>query len=152
LKTLFTKSGPLISADFDKNVHGQYLGSATLVYSAASGAANCIRTYNGAQLDDRVMKIEYAVPTNIPVNFKSGGKALQIKKVAKTPGVRKGANAIGKNRTPGGAAKKAGKTLNLTGSNRRNKFKKKKQNSDAGGTPGGGKKSLKKRFNKKKFN
>merc|ERR1712228_68060 len=130
---------------------GQYLGSATLVYSAASGAANCIRTYNGAQLDDRVMKIEYAVPTNIPVNFKSGGKALQIKKVGKTPGVRKGANAIGKNRTPG-AAKKAGKTLNLTGSNRRNKFKKKKQNSDAGGTPGGGKKSLKKRFNKKKFN
>lgn len=61
LKTLFSKSGPLVNASFDKNIHNQYLGSATLIYAAASGASNCIKTYNGAQLDDRVMKIEYAI-------------------------------------------------------------------------------------------
>lgn len=120
LKTLFSKSGPLISADFDKNVHGQYLGSATLVYASASGAANCIRTYNGAQLDDRVMKIEFAGPPTGTIKVKSGGKALQIQKAVRTsPGIRKGGNAIRKNRN-GAAAKKAGKTLNLMGAKRRN--------------------------------
>ena len=52
----------MISAGFDKNMHGQYLGSATLIYAKATAAANAIKQYNGAQLDDRVMKIEYAMP------------------------------------------------------------------------------------------
>jgi len=53
-----------VTASFDKNMYGQYLGSATIVYAQSSSAADAIRQYNGAQLDDRVMKIEYALPTN----------------------------------------------------------------------------------------
>jgi hypothetical protein len=43
-------------------MHGQYLGSATLIYVKATSAVEAIKRYNGAQLDDRVMKIEYAIP------------------------------------------------------------------------------------------
>ena len=62
LQTLFSKCGTLINANFDKNMHGQYLGSATLIYVKATSAAEAIKRFNGAQLDDRVMKIEYAMP------------------------------------------------------------------------------------------
>ena len=65
LNKLFSKCGTLINANFDKNMHGQYLGSATLIYHKASSAAACIKQYNNAQLDDRVMKIEYALPQNV---------------------------------------------------------------------------------------
>lgn len=61
LQKLFSKCGPLITAAFDKNMHGQYLGSATLIYVKATSAANAIKQFNGAQLDDRVMKVEYAL-------------------------------------------------------------------------------------------
>lgn len=150
LKTLFSKSGPLMSADFDKNTHGQFLGSATLVYASASGAANCIRTYNGAQLDDRVMKIEYAFPQSAMPHtvVQRAGKALKIQKAGnKTPRIRKGINAIKKQ--GGAGAKKAGKTLVLMG-NKRKLNKKRAKGGDAGTGAGGNKK--KGRFRKKNFN
>ena len=107
-------------------MHNQYLGSATLVFSSASGAINCIKTYNGAQLDDKVMTIEYALPPVTVVQpMKNIGKGLQIQKAPKTgPGIRKGNNAIRKSTPRGGAntgaaKKKGGKTLNLMGSNKR---------------------------------
>lgn len=50
----------LKTARFDVNNFRQYLGSATLVYENAAGAKRCIKDYNGAMLDDRVMTIEYA--------------------------------------------------------------------------------------------
>ena len=62
-----------MTASFDKNMFGQYLGSATVVFAQAHSASNAIRNYNGAQLDDRVMKIEYA-----PLSMKQG-------KLAPTP-------------------------------------------------------------------
>lgn len=62
LNKLFSKCGILINANFDKNMLGQYLGSATLIYHKASSATAAIKQYNNAQLDDRVMKIEYAMP------------------------------------------------------------------------------------------
>ena len=90
------------------------------------GAKNCIKTYNGAQLDDRVMKIEYALPPVTVVQpVKNIGKGLQIQKAPKAmPGIRKRMNAIKKNKMGGGAnagaaKKKGGKTLNLMGSTRR---------------------------------
>ena len=72
------------------------------------------------------MTIEYANPpiTVIP-QVKNVGKSLQIQKPkANMPGIRKGMNAIGRNRTGGGinlgaAKKKGGKTLNLMGSTQR---------------------------------
>ena len=45
-------------------MHGQYLGSATLIYEKATAAANAIVKYNGAQLDDRIIKVEYALAEN----------------------------------------------------------------------------------------
>ena len=125
-------------------MHNQYLGSATLVYAAASGAQNCIKTYNGAQLDDRVMKIEYASPPVTVVQpVKTIGKGLQIQKAPKTvPGIRKGINKIRKNKPGGGAnagaaKKKGGKTLNLMGSTRR----------DQATAGGGGRRSRNRRRN-----
>lgn len=43
-------------------MNGQYLGSATLIYLKANSADAAIKKFNFAQLDDRVIKIEYAVP------------------------------------------------------------------------------------------
>ena len=76
-----------MTASFDKNMFGQYLGSVTVVFAQASAASNAIKSYNGAQLDDRVMKIEYA-----PVSSK------QAKLTTPPPQslVRKGPNAIQK--------------------------------------------------------
>ena len=62
---LFTKCGTLISGDFDSNMNGHYLGSATLIYVKAAAAAAAIKLYNGAQIDDRVMKVEYALPADM---------------------------------------------------------------------------------------
>ena len=59
-------------------MHGQYLGSATIIYLKATSAAAAIKQYNGAQIDDRVLKVEYAMPedtTKPRVEAKiSGGK------------------------------------------------------------------------------
>lgn len=48
LHKLFGKCGPVVSASFDKNMFGQYLGSATVVFAQASAASNAIRSFNGA--------------------------------------------------------------------------------------------------------
>lgn len=79
-------------------MHNQYLGSATLIYASAAGASNSIKTYNGAQLDDRVMKLEYASPpVTVVANVKNIGKGLQIQKAPRPmPGKRKGVGAIRK--------------------------------------------------------
>jgi RNA recognition motif-containing protein len=104
-----------MNAGFDKNMHGQYLGSATLIYVKSSSAAEAIKRYNGAQLDDRVMKIEYALPQDLPdkpsTQIISGKKPIQQRlQVVKNPVARRGNNAIQKRR-PGentGGSGKAG--------------------------------------------
>ena len=63
LQKLFAKSGPLISATFDTNEFGQYLGTATIIYSTGSAAARSIKDYNLAQIDKRTMRVEYAQAT-----------------------------------------------------------------------------------------
>ena len=80
-------------------MHGQYLGSATLIYVKASSAANAIKQYNGAQLDDRVMKIEYAqsAETSAPKTKIIAAKRPQQQRltVVKQPAkLRRGGNAI----------------------------------------------------------
>ncbi len=60
LQKLFSKSGPLIKASFDTNEFGQFLGTATIIYSKASAAARAIKDYHLAQIDKRTMKVEYA--------------------------------------------------------------------------------------------
>ena len=61
LKKLFSKCGPLISAAFDTNEFGAFIGTATLIYNRASSAARAIKDYNLAQIDNRTMKVEYAI-------------------------------------------------------------------------------------------
>ena len=91
----------MVSAAFDRNVYSQYLGSVTVVYAQASSAKTAIKQYNGAQLDDRVMKIEYASrypenlsPQKVPLSRPQGG--LPPRDNQPLP-KRKGPNAIQKN-------------------------------------------------------
>lgn len=76
------------------------MGSATLIYVKATSAAEAIKRYNGAQLDDRVMKIEYALPMDVPkatTPISSGKNLKQRLSVVKKPvSVRRGNNAIQK--------------------------------------------------------
>lgn len=60
LQKLFGKCGQLVSATFDKNEFGAHLGSATVIYLKAQGAAKAIKDYNMAKIDDRTMKVQYA--------------------------------------------------------------------------------------------
>ena len=46
LQKLFSKSGPLIKASFDTNEFGQFLGTATVIYSKASAATRAIKDYH----------------------------------------------------------------------------------------------------------
>ena len=50
----------MIQARFDTNEFGQYLGTATVIYSKASAATKAIKDYNGASLDNRVMRVYFA--------------------------------------------------------------------------------------------
>jgi RNA recognition motif-containing protein len=50
----------MIQARFDTNEHGQYLGTATIIYAKASAALRAIDDFNGASLDNRLMKVAYA--------------------------------------------------------------------------------------------
>lgn len=61
---LFAKSGPLINATFDTNEFGSYIGTATIIYSTASGASRAIKDYHLAQIDKRTMRVDYALATN----------------------------------------------------------------------------------------
>lgn len=91
-------------------MNGQYLGSATLIYVKSTSAANAIKRYNGAQLDDRVMKIEYAMPKETPrTNSSPMAKKPQRLQVIKKPlGVRRGNNAIQKRGSGANNAQKNG--------------------------------------------
>jgi len=79
-------------------MQGQYLGSATLIYGKASSATNAIKQFNGAQLDDRTMKIEYATPQQIrvPSPQQSNKGSQKIKAVKQPLTMRRGNNAIQK--------------------------------------------------------
>jgi len=61
LNLLFGKCGPLISATFDTNDYGSYLGTATIIYESEESAASAIKDYNLAQIDGRTMKVDYAI-------------------------------------------------------------------------------------------
>lgn len=61
LKKLFGKCGPLINATFDTNEFGSVLGTATVIYQRASSAARSIKDYHLAQIDNRTMKVDYAM-------------------------------------------------------------------------------------------
>lgn len=61
LQKLFGKCGPLINATFDTNEFGSYLGTATVIFSKASSATRAIKDYNMAQIDNRPMKVQYAM-------------------------------------------------------------------------------------------
>jgi RNA recognition motif-containing protein len=50
----------MVQARFDTNEHGQYLGTATIIYAKASAALRAIDDFNGASLDNRVMKVAFA--------------------------------------------------------------------------------------------
>lgn len=94
------------------------MGSATLIYVKATSAAEAIKRYNGAQLDDRVMKIEHALPNDSPKvqsPISSGKNLKQRLSVVKKPvSVRRGNNAIQKrdggrqNNASGNASAKKG--------------------------------------------
>lgn len=44
---------------FDRNEFGQFLGSATVVYERPADADKAIADYHGAQLDDKILTVEY---------------------------------------------------------------------------------------------
>lgn len=50
----------MIQARFDTNEHGQFLGTATVIYAKAGAALRAINDYNGASLDNRMMKVAFA--------------------------------------------------------------------------------------------
>lgn len=50
----------MIQARFDTNEFGQYLGTATIIYAKAQAALRAVNDYNGASLDNRVMKVYFA--------------------------------------------------------------------------------------------
>jgi len=60
----------LINASFDTNEFGSYLGSATVIYTKASSAVRAIKDYNMAQIDNRPMKVMYAM--TLSPNLTSG--------------------------------------------------------------------------------
>jgi hypothetical protein len=43
------------------NEYGAYVGTATVIYSKASSAVRAIKDYNLAQIDNRPMKVMYAI-------------------------------------------------------------------------------------------
>ena len=85
LQRLFEKIGKLVECRFDRNEFGQFLGSATVVYERQDDGQKAIEEYHGAQLDDKILTVEFDTFVRVP-------------KI-------KGANAIGK----------SGKTLRVGG-------------------------------------
>ena len=49
-----------MSALFDMNEFGAYIGSATIIYQKASSAARAIKEYNMAMIDKRPMQVRFA--------------------------------------------------------------------------------------------
>jgi RNA recognition motif-containing protein len=95
IKKLFGKCGPLITASFDTNEFGAYLGTATLIYSRAASALRAIKDYNMAQIDNRAMKVEFAMPQQAgPVQPRSNPGAAAPQQ--NPSGVRRTGGRIGK--------------------------------------------------------
>jgi RNA recognition motif-containing protein len=115
---LFGKCGPLISALFDTNEFGQYLGTATVIYSRASSAQRAIKEYHLARIDNRPMKVDFAIKPAQPqraqnvVNQNNRPANNQAQKQQNgMPAKRRNNNRIGKSGQ--------GKTLNVRGANQR---------------------------------
>ncbi len=68
LQKLFSKCGPILNASFDTNEFGAYLGTATVIYTKASSAARSIKDYNLAKIDNRPMKVQYAILQAVTAN------------------------------------------------------------------------------------
>lgn len=68
LQKLFSKCGPILNASFDTNEFGAYLGTATVIYTKASSAARSIKDYNLAKIDNRPMKVQYAIMQAVTSN------------------------------------------------------------------------------------
>jgi RNA recognition motif-containing protein len=78
LLKLFGKCGPLITASFDTNQFGGNLGTATVIYSKASSASRAIKDYNLAKIDNRPMRVMYALAPGI--QLPSGAQVTQPQK------------------------------------------------------------------------
>lgn len=116
LQKLFGKCGPLVRSSFDANEFGQYLGTATVIYAKASAATRAIKEYNMAQIDNRTMRVEFAIAPAATTSSpqKQNTAPIAVKKAAAQPkalGVRKTAGRIGKSGK--------GRTLNVSGAARR---------------------------------
>lgn len=76
---MFEKIGKLNQCRFDRNEFGQFLGSATVVYEKPEDAAKAIEEYNNAELDKRVLTVEYDVKAIVraPKLIKAG-KTLRV--------------------------------------------------------------------------
>ena len=93
LHKLFGKCGELISASFDTNEFGAYLGTATIIYSRASSAARAIKDYDTARIDNRPMRVGYALQPTI--TLPSGTQVVKPQRAIPT-GVRKNGQRIQK--------------------------------------------------------
>ena len=111
LQKLFSKCGALISARFDTNEFGQFLGTATVIYTKASCASRAIKDYNMAQIDNRTMKVEFASTASATVVNPERGQPAAAKPARQAAGMRKQDGRIGKSGR--------GRTLNVMGSRRR---------------------------------
>eukprot|EP00347_Sterkiella_histriomuscorum_P020737 403336668 len=82
LQRLFEKLGTLKECKFDRNNFGQFLGSATVVYDKPEDAQEAIQQYHGAQLDDRILTVEFDRPVIVPKvranNAIGKGKTLRV--------------------------------------------------------------------------
>lgn len=104
LQKLFGKCGELITANFDTNEFGAYLGTATIIYSRASSATRAIKDYNNARIDNRPLQVLYAQQPSIQL---PSGSRVEMPQRATPNGIRRTNNRIGKERP--------GRTLNLRG-------------------------------------
>ena len=77
IQRLFEKKGKLRECKFDRNEFGQFLGSATVVYEKAEDAAAAIKEYHGAELDEKILTVEYdnAGVVRVPKIRSSGNAA-----------------------------------------------------------------------------
>ena len=90
------------------NEFGAYLGTATVIYSKASSAARAIKDYNMAQIDNRPMKVQYALtPTTNPQTAQANNTYILNNR---QPGIRRNDNRINKSGR--------GRTLNVMGRGR----------------------------------
>ncbi|KAH6564733.1 hypothetical protein BASA82_000877 [Batrachochytrium salamandrivorans] len=93
VRELFSRIGPLRSAQLNYNSEGKSKGAATVVFSKHGDAARACTEYNNRTLDERPMKIELIVNPDAPALRlgPSNGGGL---------GRNTGAGGVSKSRTP----------------------------------------------------